>query len=287
MVDIRSGRGSAGRLGVHTSNGARPVPTTDFDDRFAAMQVIAREAGNFALDYFHSPTDLKIDAKGLQDVVSQADLETEQLIAKAILDLFPNDGILGEEQGEVSGNSEYLWVVDPIDGTACFVTGIPDWCVSIGLVANNKIVAGAIHHPIADELFVGRPGAGATLNGNPIGVAAAHSIKDGMLGFGFSHRTDTSSISTFLEPFLASGGMLFRNGSGALMLAYVAAGRLIGYYEAHINSWDCAAGIAIVQAAGGWTNDFLTDGGITEGNPILAGTPGIEAELRRFTGIDW
>jgi len=136
-------------------------------------------------------------------------------------------------------------------------------------------------------MFVGRPGAGASLNGTPISVSAARSIKDGMLGFGFSHRTDTSSISKFLEPFLASGGMFFRNGSGALMLAYGAAGRLIGYYEAHINAWDCAAGIAIVKAAGGWTNDFLTNGGLTNGNAILAGTPAVETELRRFTGIDW
>jgi myo-inositol-1(or 4)-monophosphatase len=260
---------------------------TEIETRFAAMQDVARDAGAYALDYFRSQSRLKIDRKGLQDVVSQADRETEQLITKAILEQFPDDGLLGEEHGEIVGSNEYLWVVDPIDGTACFVTGIPDWCVSIGLVANGKIVAGAIFHPTADEMFAGHPGAGATLNGNPISVSSSHSIKDGMLGFGFSHRTNTSSISEFLEPFLTEGGMLFRNGSGALMLAYVAAGRLIGYYEAHINSWDCAAGIAIVQAAGGWTNNFLAGDGLTSGNPILAGTPANEIELRRLTGINW
>ena len=257
----------------------------DIDIRFAALQDIDRDAGDYALDYFRSPSRIKITAKGLQDLVSQVDRETEKRITKAIMEQFPGDGLLGEEYGQISGKTKYLWVVDPIDGTACFVAGIPDWSVSIGLVAGGEIVAGAVYHPCAGEMFAGRPGHGATLNGTPIGTSDVRSIKDGMLGFGFSHRTDTTPISHFLEPYLAAGGMLFRNGSGALMLAYVASGRLIGYYEADINAWDCVAGIALVRAAGGWTNDFLTDDGLAKGNPIVAGAPGIEAELRHFTAI--
>ncbi len=257
----------------------------EIETRFAALQDIARDAGDYALDYFRAPSRIQITAKGLQDIVSQVDRNTEERITKAIQTRFPDDGLLGEEHGEIKGKTEYIWVVDPIDGTACFVTGIPDWSVSIGLVAAGEIVAGAVYHPCASEMFAGRPGHGATLNGTPIRISDARSIKDGMLGFGFSHRTDTTPISKFLEPYLAAGGMVFRNGSGALMLAYVACGRLIGYYEAHINAWDCVAGIALVRAAGGWTNDFLAGDGLANGNPIVATATGIQAELRQFSGI--
>ncbi len=257
----------------------------EIEIRFAAVPEIARDAGDYALEYFRAPSRIKTTAKGLQDFVTQVDRNTEKRITKAIRQRFPDDGLLGEEYGKINGKTKYLWVVDPIDGTACFVAGIPDWCVSIGLVADGEIVAGAVYHPCANEMFAGRPGHGATLNGTPIRVSDAQSIKDGMLGFGYSHRTDTTPISQFLEPYLAAGGMLFRNGSGALMLVYVACGRLIGYYEAHINAWDCVAGIAVVRAAGGWTNDFLMGDGLANGNPIVAGAPGIEAELRQFTGV--
>ncbi len=259
----------------------------DINARLDAAVEIATEAGKEALKFFENPDKLTIEKKGLQDMVSQVDRETEVWVKEAIAAKFPEDGLLGEEYGLVEGASgnEVIWIIDPIDGTACFVAGIPSWCVSIGIVANGQVVAGAIYDPCADEIYAGEIGVGATLNGKPICVSDAKSIKDGMLGFGYSHRLDSAPINDFLKPFLDAGGMFYRNGSGALMLAYVACGRIIGYYEAHINSWDCAAGIAIIQAAGGWTNDFLAGDGLLDGNPILGGGPGIEDELRRLTGL--
>lgn len=261
--------------------------TYDIEARLAAAVEIASDAGKSALEFFNNPDKLMIEEKGLQDMVSQVDRETEVYIKDAIAAQFPGDGLLGEEYGLVAGaeGNEIIWIIDPIDGTACFVAGIPNWCVSIGIVVNGKVAAGAIYDPCADEMFAGQVGANATLNGRAISVSDTKSIKDGMLGFGYSHRLDSAPITDFLKPYLEAGGMFYRNGSGALMLAYVACGRIIGYYEAHINSWDCAAGIAIIQAAGGWTNDFLAGEGLLKGNPILGGGPGIEAELRRFSGL--
>ena len=259
----------------------------DIEARLTAAAEIAREAGLAALEFFNDPDRLNIEQKGLQDMVSQVDRETETYIKDAIIARFAGDGLLGEEYGLVAGaaGNSVVWIIDPIDGTACFVAGIPSWCVSIGIVVDGRIVAGAIFDPCADEMYVGQIGVGAKLNGVPISVSDVASVKDGMLGFGFSHRTDSAPIADFLKPLLDAGGMFFRNGSGALMLAYVAAGRIIGYYEAHINSWDCAGGIALIQAAGGWTNDFLEGEGLTKGNLILGGAPGIEAELKRIAGV--
>ena len=259
----------------------------DIEARLAAAVDIARGAGLAALEFFNDPERLNIEQKGLQDMVSQVDRETEIYIKDAIIARFGGDGLLGEEYGLVAGaaGNSVIWIIDPIDGTACFVAGIPSWCVSIGIAVDGRIAAGVIFDPCADEMYVGHIGGGAKLNGVPISVKDVTSIKDGMLGFGFSHRTDSGPITDFLKPLLDAGGMLFRNGSGALMLAYVAAGRIIGYYEAHINSWDCVAGIALIQAAGGWTNDFLEGEGLTEGNLILGGAPGIEAELKRLAGV--
>lgn len=256
--------------------------------RFDAAQAIAREAGQLALDYFRDLGALVVERKGLQDEVSIADRAVEDLIRARLAELFPDDGVLGEEGGldgasaEAAQGADGLWVVDPIDGTACFLAGIPVWCVSIAFVAEGAPTLGVIYDPNNDELFAARRGHGAALNGAPIRVSAVESLTEGTVAIGYSTRSRPREILGILDRLLTAGGMFQRNGSGALMLAYVAAGRYLGYYEPHINSWDCLAGIALVDEAGGWTNDFLAGDGLTEGNPIAAAAPGVTDAIRQL-----
>jgi len=251
-------------------------------ERYAFVQGLAREAGRLAYDYYNRRAELAIESKGLQDIVSIADKRVEELIRSRLEEHFPEDGFLGEETGASAGGKpgQAIWVVDPIDGTACFLGGMPTWCVSIALVLDGETEIGVIHDPNVDELYAALRGAGTWLNGRRQPVPPATSLKDGLFGTGFSHRSPPQDIVPFIDALLREGGMFLRNGSGALMLAYVAIGRLVGYYEPHINSWDCLAALLLVREAGGWTCDFLADDGLTRGNVCAAAAPGVAEEVQ-------
>jgi myo-inositol-1(or 4)-monophosphatase len=256
-------------------------------DRYVFAQDLAREAGQLAYDYYKRRDELAIESKGLQDVVSIADKKVEELIRGRLVARFPEDGFLGEETGASAGGTpgqavggQATWVVDPIDGTACFLGGMPTWCVSIALVLDGETEIGVIHDPNVDELYAALRGAGTWLNGRRQPVPPAARLKDGLFGTGFSHRSPPQDIVPFIDALLREGGMFLRNGSGALMLAYVAIGRLVGYYEPHINSWDCLAGLLLVREAGGWTCDFLADDGLTRGNVCAAAAPAVAEKLQ-------
>ena len=204
------------------------------------------------------------------------------MIRARVAAAFPQDGFLGEESGEAAaaeGEAGAIWVVDPIDGTACFLAGIPTWCVSIALVSQDEIELGVIYDPNADELFAARRGEGARLNGSMLPPLRATRLADGLFGLGHSTRVPGEVVVGFMADLLQAGGMFMRNGSGALMLAYVAAGRLVGYFEPHMNSWDTLAGFALIREAGGWTNEFLNGDALHAGNPVAACAPGLVEEL--------
>lgn len=252
--------------------------------RYSFVQSLAREAGRLAYDFYKGRAELAIESKGLQDVVSIADKKVEDLIRSRLAEHFPEDGFLGEESG-TSGQTaagQAVWVVDPIDGTSCFLSGMPTWCVSIALVLDGEIEIGVIYDPNVDELYAARRGEGTYLNGLRQPVPPAASLQDGLFGTGFSHRSPPQDLVPFLDALLREGGMFLRNGSGALMLAYVAVGRLVGYFEPHINSWDCLAGLLLVREAGGWTCDFLADDGLHRGNVCAAAAPAVAAKLREL-----
>lgn len=238
--------------------------------RYQLAQAVARRAGEKALEMFRQRDRLVIESKGLQDMVSAADRDTELLIRAEVQACFAEDGFLGEEGGLERADARFLWVIDPIDGTACFVNGMHAWCLSIGVLCDGKPVMGVVYDPNSDEMFHALEGQGAFVNATPLKATAAARLSDGVLGVGFSHRVPVSAFIPFLDRVLSGGGMFIRNGSGALMMAYVAAGRLIGYYEPHINAWDCLAGIVLVREAGGMVNDFLAGEGLLQGNPIIA-----------------
>lgn len=252
----------------------------NLSDRYDLSLALIREAGALALSYFNDLPSLTVRNKGPQDVVSEADLNTELLIKARIAEHFPQDAFLGEETGVTAfSEGQGIWVVDPIDGTQPFVSGLSSWCVSIAYVQHNRVQFGMVYAPVRDELFAGGIGRSATLNGEPVRRHPGKSLRDGITGTGYNTRL---AIETFLGPFealLRQGGMFYRDGSGALMLCYVASGRLLGYIEPHINSWDCLGAIAVIEAAGLRVNDFLADNGLTKGNVIVAGVPEVYDDL--------
>ncbi len=255
-------------------------------ERFDVAVALAREVGTFALGRFRDRDSLIVESKGPQDFVSEVDRAVEDMIRGRLAACFPADDFLGEESGgapDLAGEAA-IWVVDPIDGTACFVSGIPAWCVSIAMVVGGETEIGVIYDPNLDEMFAARRGRGATLNGVAMKASGATSLTEGTVGVGYSPRRPAEEVVRIIADLLAEGGMFQRTGSGALMIAYVAAGRLIGYFEGHINSWDCLAALAMVREAGGWTNDFLAGDGLMRGNPVVAAAPGVTGPMKRLSG---
>lgn len=251
--------------------------STGAQERFALATAITREAGLLALDYARDRSKLAVTAKAnAQDVVSAADKACETLLRDRIRQLFPDDGLLGEEFGYDQGSSGFTWVMDPVDGTSPFVHGLPSWCVSVGLKTQAETVAGVIYAPARDELFAALKGHGATLNGKRLHLGARQTLQEGLLGLGASHRIPPKLVAKFVEALLEQGGIFIRNGSGALMLAYVAAGRLVGYYEPHINAWDCLAGLCIIEEAGGYAEPFTN---FEKGGRVVACNFGAKEEL--------
>lgn len=255
--------------------------------RLALAEAVAREAGEVALDYFRKRETLVIETKrDPQDVVSIADREVENLIRARFHQAYPGDGVLGEEYGLEHGSSGFTWVVDPIDGTSPFVNGMPNWCVSIGLLHDDVPVLGVISAPCHGELYAAASGMGATLNGKTLTLDPSRNIRNAVTGIGANNYVSPAFVGKMVESLLDAGGNFIRNGSGALMLAYVAAGRLVGYYEPYMHAWDCMAGYCLVKEAGGWYHPFPTQGEtLTKGAPVLAAAPGAIEDLRSIAGL--
>ena len=263
-----------------------PLSPEALQARYAFAQELAMKAARRALGPYKERDSLVVGHKGdqLQDLVSIVDQETEAFIKQQLAEQFPDDGFLGEETGGATLDARCIWVVDPIDGTRCFVNGLHAWCVSIGLLVDGEPMVGAVADAIHDELFHACSGQGAWLNGQRLSVNTAPDIRHGVMGVGTSLRRGKEHFIPFITQLLEQGGTFIRNGSGALMVAYVAAGRLIGYYETHINSWDCLAGLVLVKEAGGLQNDFLRNDGLTRGNPLLVANPQVYRQVAEMIG---
>jgi len=253
------------------------------DARERVLLSAIRAAGRQARTFFDRRRDLKIEMKGAQDYLTEADKAVERLLSERFAKSFPRDGFLGEESSERPG--EGAWVVDPIDGTANFVRGIAHFCVSIAFVLDGAIRLGAILNPVLGELHFARLGRGSTLNGRAIRVAETHRVADASVEIGWSTRVGNAAYLAIVGAALDAGANVRRAASGALGLAWVADGRSDAYAELHMNAWDALAGLLIVAESGGRTNDFMANDGLRRGNPVLAAAPGVAAELSRCTGI--
>ena len=258
----------------------KPIDIPALGPRLDAAHLAVREAGEMALSYFGQLAGLAVDIKSNgQDVVSAADRGVEQFVRERLGKAFPQDGFLGEEYGLTEGSSGFTWVLDPIDGTSCFVHGSPNWCISLALMEGDETIAGFILDPNAGELFTAGQGRGAELNGRPIRVDHGTDLGHGLTSVGANFRVSAQVISGFIERLLEAGGMFVRGGSGALGLAHVACGRLDAYYEPHMHAWDCLAGLLLIREAGGWTNDFLAEGDPLRGGPVIGCAPQIRHDL--------
>jgi len=258
------------------------------DTREAVLIAVIGEAAELAKKFFADPASFPASMKGPQDFLTAADGALEKLIIERLSKRFPKDAFLGEEggaQGGKAGSGEAVWIIDPIDGTANFARGIPHFCVSIALMLEGKVEIGAIVAPIYDEHYFARRGRGAKKNGKPMQVSTVADVKHSIIELGWSPRRPARAYTSMVERVLATGATFMRAGSGALGLAYVAAGRTQGYCELHINSWDCAAGLLMVTEAGGWVNDFFAGDGLRRGNAVLACTPALRSTLVTATGV--
>ena len=253
------------------------------DNRYDFACKLAREAGDRARQLFENRAAGTFELKGDQDYLTEADGEVEKLIEQRVRADYPRDTVLGEEGGGRIGAS--AWIVDPIDGTANFARGNPHFAISVAYVRDGEPAIGVIYNPVRDELYAAQRGAGATLNGKTMRVSATPDMQHATIELGWSTRRPLDDYLGMVKRVFATGAGVLRQGSGALGMAYVAAGRIDGYGELHINAWDVLAGLLIVREAGGWTNDFLAHDGLTRGNPILACTPTLRFPLVQATGI--
>jgi len=221
-----------------------------------AAQQIAREAGALLVTFFHRRIGYNL--KGDFDLVTEADLASEKLVMERLQARFPSHAIVAEESGGRESASEYRWYIDPLDGTTNFAHGFPVFCVSMGLERSGQMIAGVIYDPLREEMFSAERGAGAWLNNRRLHVSRAACLKDALAATGFPNRKRHKSINVhfYHQMAMATHGVR-RAGSAALDLAYVAAGRLDLFWEFGLRPWDMAAGLLMVEEAGGRCTDML------------------------------
>ncbi len=231
------------------------MPAENYQQFISPMIEIARETGVLLMGYFHHR--VKIEYKGDADLVTEADRNSEALIRKRIHEKWPKHDILGEENGLVDTGSKYRWYVDPLDGTTNFAHGYPVFCVSMGLEHKGERIAAVVYDPTRDEMFTASKGSGAQLNGEPIHVSKTPTLAEtiGATGFPSHKRHKNPNIHFYHQITLRTHGVR-RAGSAALDLCYVACGRFDAFWEFNLNPWDTAAGVLIVQEAGGKVTDF-------------------------------
>ncbi len=229
----------------------------------------AREAGQILLDKFGRK--INISFKSEANPVTEADLASEKHIIERIHSYYPKHSVLGEESGATDvANAEYKWIIDPLDGTTNYSHGYPCFCVSIGLEYRGEIILGVIFDPTRDELFAAERGQGATLNGRKIQVSPTEELRYAMLvtGFPYSVVIEKSDFDRNLRNFILNSQAVRRDGSAALDLCYVACGRFDGFWEDGLNAWDVAAGVLILEEAGGKVSYY-------DGSPISIYQPPI------------
>jgi myo-inositol-1(or 4)-monophosphatase len=245
----------------------------------------ATEAGAQVLKHYFASKNLQISNKeGVNNLVTEADHAAEKAIMDTIRQSFPDHFILSEEAGELIMDSQYKWIIDPIDGTVNYAHGIPICCVSIGVEYNGKMVLGAVYNPFLREFYIAERGKGSFLNGDAIHVSAETAVSKACLvtGFPYTYLDMPNGPLEVFERFIRKGVPVRRLGSAAMDLCWVAAGRFDGFYEHKLQAWDSAAGFLIVEEAGGRLSDFEGNEYSVYQPQILATNGKIHAEM-----LDW
>jgi myo-inositol-1(or 4)-monophosphatase len=242
----------------------------------------ARKAGDIILRYHNQIDLLTIENKAANDFVSEVDKAAEDAIINELQYAFPDYCILGEENGEIIGKDKrFVWIIDPLDGTTNYLHGFPQYAVSIALYKNNEPTHAVVYDPFKEELFTASQGEGAYLNEQRIRITGATSLENTLIGTGFPFK-DPQHLDAYLDMFKAihpKVAGIRRAGSAALDLAYVAAGRMDGFWEIGLNSWDIAAGVLLVKEAGGYVGDFSGRDKYLETGNVVAGTEKVFKEI--------
>jgi myo-inositol-1(or 4)-monophosphatase len=240
----------------------------------------ARAAGAIILRYMNRVDSLKIEEKSRMDFATEVDRLAEAEVVRELKRAFPDHGILAEEAGR-SGNTSKVWVIDPLDGTHNYLRGFPHFCVSIGFLDHGDPVHAVIYDPLRDELFTASKGDGAFLNDRRLRVTKRENIAGALLatGFPFRQRAHLEAQLRMTRELLREAEDIRRTGSAALDLAYIAAGRLDGFFEIGLKPWDMTAGCLLVREAGGHYCDFSGRAGIPDSGNLVAGNHHVTAAM--------
>jgi myo-inositol-1(or 4)-monophosphatase len=241
----------------------------------------ARKAGGIITRASFDVDKLNVRAKRQNDFVSEVDHAAEDAIISTLREAYPSHGFLAEESGEKDAKAEYVWVIDPLDGTTNFLHGNPQYCVSIGLLHKGKLQCAVVYDPNRNELFTATKGAGAFLNDRRIRVSRTDKLQDALLGTGFPFR-ELEHIDEYLRGMRTLMGIcsgIRRPGAAALDLAWVAAGRTDGFWEMGLSPWDMCAGALLIREAGGLVGDFDGEDRFMETGRIVAANAKLFAAL--------
>lgn len=241
----------------------------------------ARRAGTHILRSMARLDEVKVDTKGRKDYVSSVDRDAEALIIDTLLKAYPDHQIMAEESG-AAGHSQFVWIIDPLDGTTNFLHSFPQFAVSIALAVRGEVEQAVVYDPVRDELFTASRGAGVQLNNRRLRVSRCHALDHALLATGFPIR-DERLIDPYLKSFAAflhRVDGIRRAGAASLDLAYVAAGRLDGFWEYGLQTWDVAAGALLVKEAGGMVGAINAGDDFMHTGSIIAATPKIFDEMR-------
>ena len=242
----------------------------------------ARKAGNLISRASRDLDLLKVEAKRKNDFVTEVDRAAEAAVIGVLREAYPNHSILAEESGLTQGSqSEFVWIIDPLDGTTNFIHGVSQFAVSIGLKHKGIVTQGVVYDPAKNELFTATRGAGAFLNDKRIRVSKRDRIGDALIGTGFPF-SKLDQLDRYIDMFrriTPQCAGIRRPGAAALDLAYVAAGRFDGFWEIGLNPWDIAAGALLVSEAGGLVGDFTGEPGYFDSGEIVAGNAKVFAQL--------
>jgi len=244
----------------------------------------ARRAASVITRASFEVEQLRVTHKGHNDFVTEVDQAAEQAIVDVLRQAYPDHAILAEESGASSNlnkDSEYVWIIDPLDGTTNFIHGFPQYAVSIGLQHRGQITQAVVYDPTRNELFTASKGAGAFLNDKRIRVTKRDKLADALIGTGFPY-SDLSGLDEYVKMFslmTQKSAGLRRPGAAALDLAYVAAGRLDGFFEKNLKPWDIAAGTLLITEAGGIVGDFHGEADYLYKGNVIAGSPKIFSQM--------
>jgi len=250
-------------------------------DTLKSIELIARQAGGILRDGFGNARH--IQQKGVIDLVTEFDKRSEEIILSAIHQDFPDYGILAEESGRKESDSEYLWVIDPLDGTTNFAHGIPHFSVTLALYKNNSPVLGVTYDPLRDEMFSTETGQGARLNNHPIRVSTRTDLGQAVISTGFPYDLRTNSRNNLEQftQFQLRTRAVRHLASAALDCAWTAMGRLDGYWEFGVQPWDIGAGVLLVQEAGGQVTSTSGDDYLLSDDAILISNGLLHTQLLR------